>query len=253
MDLIIEENKFEELRIKLNDFFSQIEHTADNFAELLIKAMEEVEIWAKDMKGKIVIHGIQKKEIVVALLQTFADKFEEGKDLFILQVDFIMDKLIDIFVAAARGQLNLAIEISKSCCCVRAPSNKNKGKRILYKDVSEIDAITEDVLQQVKAAIAGRHFTANTFISLVTLVMQFVEKSLNATGPEKKQVAMNVIGKLVQEIPMEDSHREIVLTIVNTTLPKIIDFIISAANGEFDFSKVATMWKSMFPCCFKAQ
>ena len=31
MDLIIEENKFEELRIKLNDFFSQIEHTADNF------------------------------------------------------------------------------------------------------------------------------------------------------------------------------------------------------------------------------
>jgi len=251
MDLIIEENKFEELRIKLNKFFETIEHTADNFTELLVKAMEEVEAWAKDMKGKIIIHGIQKKEIVVALLQTFADKFEEGKDLFILQVDFIMDKLIDIFVAAARGQLNLALEISKSCCCVRAPSTK--GKRILHKDISEIETITEDVFQQVKAAIAGRHFTANTFISLVTLVMQFVEKSLQATGPEKKQIAMNVIHKLILEIPMEDSHRTIVTTIVNTTLPTTIDFIISAANGEFDFSKVASVWKNMFPCCFKAQ
>ena len=252
MDLIIEENKFEELRIKLNKFFEKIEHTADNFTELLVKAMEEVEVWANEMKGKIVIHGIQKKEIVVALLQTFADKFDEGKDLVILQIDFIMDKLIDIFVAAARGQLNLAIEISKSCCCIRAPS-KNKAKRIMPKDISEVEAISDDIFKQVKESIVGRHFTANTFISLVTLVMQFVEKSLNATGPEKKQIAMNVIHKLILEIPMEDSHRTIVTTIVNTTLPTTIDFIISAANGEFDFSKVASVWKNMFPCCFKAQ
>ena len=70
MNLIIEEQTFEELRVKLNDFFTTIEHKAENFAELLVKAMEEVETWSKSMKKKIVIHGIQKKEIVVALLQT---------------------------------------------------------------------------------------------------------------------------------------------------------------------------------------
>lgn len=252
MDLIIEQNKFEELKGNLTEFFQSIEHSADRFADLLVKAMEEVEMWAKEMKDKIVIHGIQKKEIVVALLQTFADKFEEQKDLFVLQVNYVMDKLIDIFVAAARGQLNLAFELSKSCCARPIYRNKNK-KRVLYKDISEIETITENIFQQVKAAISGRIFNASTFISLVTLVMQFVEKSVAVSGPEKKQVAMNVIVKLIGEIPLEEDQKQIIVTIVNTTLPRIIDFIISAANGEFDFSKVQTMWKNMFPCCFKAQ
>ena len=252
MNLVIEQDKFEELRVKLNEYFAHIEHKAENFAELLVKAMEDVEVWAVSMKKKMVIHGIQKKEIVIALMQTFADKFEEGKDLFVLQVDFVMDKLIDIFVAAARGQLHLAMEITKSCCCVRAPKPADKSIR-LGKDISEIDALSLEVLAQVKAAIVGRHFTATTFITLVTLVMQFVEKLVHVTGPEKKQVAINVIKQLVQEIPIEESQRQIIQTIVDTTLPKIIDFIISAANGEFDFTQIATMWKNMFPCCFKAQ
>jgi hypothetical protein len=250
MDLIIEDSKLEELRAKLNDFFATIEDKGENFAELLVKAMEDVETWAKEMKGKIVVHGIQKKEIVEALMRSFADKFREGKDVFVLQLDFVMDKLIDIFVAASKGQLHLALEITKGCCCVRAPK---PAPRKLHKDVSEIDAMSAQVLAQVKQAIVGRTFTATTFITLVTLVMQSVEKVVELSGPEKKQVAINVIKQLVQEIPMSEADKTVVLTIIDTTLPKIIDFIVSAANGEFDFAQIATMWKDMFPCCFKKQ
>lgn len=250
-NLLIENKEFDALFEKLNSFFMQIEHTADNFVDVLVKAMEMVEEWSRGLGEKLKIHGLEKKELVEGLIEKLADKFESGADVVQLHVKYWMDKLIDILVTAAKGQLHFNETIKAGCGPCKKTNSKKVKAHATPKDVGEVDKVIEQVHNEVKNAIVNKQFTASNFIVLVTLVMQVVEKAPQLTGPEKKEVAVKVIKRLILEIPMPGADKEAIGIIVETTLSKTIDFIIAAANGEFDFGKIVEQWKSCFPCCYK--
>jgi hypothetical protein len=247
-DIVIENNVFENILGELNEFFGKIEHGADNFLDVLVKAMELVEAWADSVKKQMVVHGMEKKELVEELMMKMKERFEDAHDAVEAQVKFWMDKLIDILVSAARHKIefNKAIEEIKTNGCMPC---RRLAPVAEPKDVGTVETITEQVHNDIKNAIKNRVFTADNFIVLVTLVMQFMGKFPNLSGQEKKLVAVSVIKRLVMEIPFPEGHKDMIELIIDTSLSKTIDLIISAANGELDISKVVETVKSVFVCC----
>lgn len=247
MNLLIVQEKFDELYAKLESWFQHVDQKAESFLETLIHSMEIVEQWARTLGKNIVIHGMQKKEIVMAMMAKIGDKLVEEKDLFFSHVNTIMDKMIDILVEAAKGNLHFN-EVKERCAALCVPKPQPK---IAVKDVADVEALAKQMHDNIKQSIVDKKFNMTNVVTLVTLVMQMLEQIPALSGPEKKAVAISVIKSLVAEIPIPGVDPATISAIVETSLSKMIDFIISAANGEFDFSKIVEQWKSCFPCCYK--
>lgn len=265
---IAHQELFDELFARFKKAVSTIECKAENFMDFLVIAMEEAEKFSKDIKDKVVLHGLEKKELVEDCLNKFFDEVKEWaqdrkEDWGKLQVelDTLMDKVIDILVQAARGVLDLGERVKDNCsvCCFKKTGAKGakgaksakgtKGHRHAPKDVTDVTALTDKIHEEVKASIVNKKFGANNFVVLVTIVMQVVEKLGNLNGPEKKKVVISVISRLIMEIPMPEGDRDAIKIVVDTTLSKTIDYIIMAANGELDFGAIAEQFKKIFNCC----
>lgn len=245
-NIVADTEVFDELYNKLVAFFQKIDHTADNFVVVLVKSMEIVEEWADSVKNKVKVHGLEKKELVEELMYRIQDKFEDAAEKVEVQVKYWMDKLIDVLVAAAKGNLHFNEELRAKCNgCI---GRKQKGFN--PKDITEIDEVTKTVHEEVKKSIVNKQFTAANFVVLVTLVMQIVEKFPTLSGSDKKVIAVQVIKRLIMEIPMPEGDKAAIELIVETTLSKTIDFIIAAASGEFDFGKLVTQMQALFPCFY---
>lgn len=254
---------FQELYSQFLSEVSDIKCSVDNFMQLLVRAMENVEHYALRIKKTIVIHGLQKKELVQDLILKYYAEFKAWEEVEKLKFEglknhlqVVMDKFIDILVSAAKGQMVFKValeETRKNCITCFGGSTKTIANKPIYKpkDVAEVNALVTSIYDQVRASIVNKQFGMNNIMSLVTIVMQAVGQAVALTGPEKKEVAMQVIRKLIAEIPLPDSERETISAIIEGTVSKAIDFIIMAANGQLDFGKMAEQFKTTFACCFK--
>lgn len=249
MNLLIVQEKFDELYAQLESWFQHIDQKAESFLDTVVHSMEIVEQWSRTLAKDMIIHGMQKKEIVMAMVAKIGDKLAEEKDLFLSHVHTVLDKIIDILVEAAKGNLHFN-EVKERCALLCAkPAPKSSAKSV--KDVADVEALTQQMHDSIKQSIIDKKFGMTNVVTLVTLVMQMLEQIPTLSGPEKKAVAINVIKRLVAEIPIPGVDPATISAVVDTSLSKMIDFIISAANGEFDFTKIVEQWKSCFPCCYK--
>ena len=254
MNLLLTQNTFDKLYDDLNKFASLTEQKAVNFTQILVHAIEIVENWSKSVVLSMVVHGLQKKELVISLMTQFSSKLSDEKDKFEIHVKFFMDKLIDVLISAAKGQLSFnEIKEITTQCCLKSNSKQPKKLKIKSspKDVSEVESIVDQVYDNIKTMIVNKQFNVSSFVMLITMVMQALEQLPQLTGPEKKDVAIKVIKKLILEIPIPGIDSEAAGVIIDTSLNTTIDFIISAANGEFDFGKIITEVKGWFSCCKK--
>jgi len=116
--------------------------------------------------------------------------------------------------------------------------------------ISEI--LFNNCYDQVKSLIEGKNFNLNNWISLVVVVMQCVDKINTIHGEEKKNLAIKVIGKLVEEINFDNENdKNNVLLIVNSSLPSVIDTVVSASNGQLliNVKSIFKKIKKLFSCC----
>ena len=248
----ISQDVFNTLYAKLCSYLNPLDTTLHNFVPLLVKSMEIVHKWAQSLEKSIVVHGLQKKEIVIALMTQLSEKFGEEKDKLVSIEHSIMDKLIDVFVAAQKGQYIFAeIKEEITTCCGTKKANIAKSQR-KQKDAdstpADVQSAVNQVYDSIKAMIISKQFNASSFVTLVTMVMQLLGGLTQLTGPQKKDVAIQVITKLVQEIPIPGIDQETATALINTTLSKMIDFIIAAANGQFNFTQIVEEVKGCFPC-----
>jgi len=79
--------------------------------------------------------------------------------------------------------------------------------------------------------------TPANLIVIATELMQIVEKYKGLTGPQKKMLVINVIKKVVNSQIDSDETKNTLNTIIDLTLPVVIDNLISAMNGEIKFNK----------------
>jgi hypothetical protein len=210
---IVHQEFFDDLYNEFQKTVSKLECTAENFIDFLVKAMENVEQYSRKVKDQIVLHGLEKKELVEDILKRF---FENVKDNLIedyetikVELSALTNKTIDILISASKGHLNFNVEEFGKCGCFATRKKQNK---FIPKDISDVKILTDQVYDKVKGMIKNKEFNANNFIVLVTIVMQVVEQTQNLTGEEKKQLAIRVIKKIVMEIPMQ--NKEIIELII---------------------------------------
>ena len=85
---------------------------------------------------------------------------------------------------------------------------------------------------KLKELVGAREFNAGNWFALLPLAMTLVETSKTLTGSEKKALVIDLLSKLVCEIPMSDGDRAIVKSVISTALPLMIDTIVASSLGE---------------------
>lgn len=125
-----------------------------------------------------------------------------------------------------------------------------ESSNVAAPTVSAAD-LAEQVYDQVRRTFGGRVTAANVVL-LVTLAMTAAEKAAAASGPQKKDLVLAVVNRLVDELAGADDRDSIKLA-VGLLAPGIIDGVVAAAKGQLDLGglvrRAGAGWRRAFPCC----
>ena len=112
-----------------------------------------------------------------------------------------------------------------------------------------IDAV-EHLYSYVKS-VHTENITPINVVSIASELMQLVEKYKGLTGPQKKMLVISVIKKVVNSQVDSLETQSVLYTIIDFTLPIVIDNLVSAINGEIKFNKekVKSFFKKYLCCC----
>jgi len=120
-------------------------------------------------------------------------------------------------------------------------------------EVSLNDPLFEAVYGQVETAIRGEEITPTSIALLIPLCMQAVAKIPQLTGHQKKGFVINLVKKVVGDLEnVSKSDRRAYQSLIEFTLPIMIDSLVDASKGKYDFKKAAENVRSLFSCCRKA-
>lgn len=90
---------------------------------------------------------------------------------------------------------------------------------------------------------------ASNIIILVTLLIKCVENvAKDKKGSYKKDLVLKVLTKVINESKLEPDAKAALMIMVQTTIPIMIDTMISIANQELDLGKIKTNISKCF--CF---
>lgn len=98
--------------------------------------------------------------------------------------------------------------------------------------------------QQFRNWNTNHHLSLETLLSLTTELIPVVEKMLKEEkGVYKKKVLMDTLKLIINDSPLQNSEKQLLLTVLHTTVSTSIDIMISIAKGEIDIGKKIKM------CC----
>lgn len=205
------------------------------------------------------LHGFQKKEMVIDIVKGVVDNMtisDQEKQQIRDCIFPTLDNTVDLFIATAKGYLFLnkakdymtdsCIKCKKSCkeggCfgCKRGKRhNKQFQPRVLEPPIDgngdvDITALSNIVYDQIRGVVTHKKITIANILSIVTLSMQLVQQFALVDGPNKKAIVLNVINRLMDELPVEETDKQAIKILIDTTLNKTIDLIIDIANGKVD-------------------
>jgi|GEM_PF-5982022 len=97
----------------------------------------------------------------------------------------------------------------------------------------------EAIYNKIRESIKDKSITVYDLIPIATNVMQIVQKYPNLSGNEKKKLVVNVIKQLVDDSDIIPQEQEaIALTIIQYTLPHVIDAVVAAYKKNIDLKKI---------------
>ena len=97
---------------------------------------------------------------------------------------------------------------------------------------ASVSTLFHQAYAKLKELVKAKEFNAGNWFSLVPMVMELVEQAVDLHGAQKKALAVDLLSKLVCEIPMSDADRALVKTVISTALPLMIDTIVASSLGE---------------------
>lgn len=106
---------------------------------------------------------------------------------------------------------------------------------------------------KLAAMVANKRFSASNWIALIPMAMEIVETIPNLHGSQKRGVVVDLLVKLISEIPMADEDRAIIMTLVRTALPAIIDTICDGTLGKIAVNIAEQVEEGARKCFAKCQ
>ena len=112
-----------------------------------------------------------------------------------------------------------------------------------------VSARFDNMYTLLKNAIVDKTINASSIMGLVASAMKVVQGFPELIGPEKKDIVINLIRRVISDLPLDELDRENIKMFIDFTLPSVIDNIISATKGNF-FGKIKDKAKSKgWSCC----
>lgn len=178
---------------------------------------------------------------------------EDKRDIMLEVVDkFIKDDIKltgnDAVFASITVENLINIVVDKSLGKTLKSANK---KHLKITDKLSIGSIIESIVNKVSGIINERDYSVRDIVAniaiIVGIVITLVEKYKNLTNVERKNITIIVIKKILTsklEDSDLDSDLKILIEITITTLPDMIDAVVSVAKGKGLKDSVSKM------CCF---
>ena len=115
----------------------------------------------------------------------------------------------------------------------------------------ENDAHVKIVYNQLKAWVEGsQELDASSMVILVTQVIGLIQKEVpeHGKGAYKKDMALTVIKLIIQDSPLDATAKMSLNILLETTVPPMIDAMISIAKQNIDLGKAKKSLASCFGC-----
>jgi len=142
-------------------------------------------------------------------------------------------------------------------------ARKNKQtKSKSDRDLSNQDPIFLACYELLRARIDKKKISADDVVIFAVQGMQVVERYPQLSGPEKKQLVIDLSKQIVSDLKMiDESKRDTINFAIDMVLPTVIDQIIAATRGELDINKIVSkcsagirkLVSSCKGCCKKEQ
>jgi hypothetical protein len=96
----------------------------------------------------------------------------------------------------------------------------------------------------IKDLAVKKNFNEYNYVELIIIAMTTVERFCKGEGAQKKQMVIQVLTKLVDELPITEN----VKNLIKWSMPTIIDGLVAATNGEVAVN-VRKGCGKIFSCC----
>lgn len=117
-----------------------------------------------------------------------------------------------------------------------------------------VDNDASQLYDAIKSAIENpSEITVATFVLLVPKAMELVEAIPNLSGTEKKKLVIDVLARLVADLPIQDEVKATILSFIENQLPTVIDIVVNSSIGEYAINVVEEVEqgaKNCFAKCF---
>lgn len=106
------------------------------------------------------------------------------------------------------------------------------------------------IYNHLKTWVDGtQELNSGSIVVLVTQVISLVQQEIpeHGRGSYKKHVAMSVIKQIVHDSDVDESTKQTLTFLIDTTVPPMIDAMVSIARQEIDLHKLK---KNLMTSCF---
>jgi hypothetical protein len=211
------------LSLQIISTFKNREINASNWMNLVTHVIQCVE-------GVAGLNGGEKKELAIEIVLKSIDglKLPDNQIVRSLLSRDSLDNTIDLLISASKGQidLNKIKKFAVNCILGCIKNNSTYEPEISINNLNSNIDFYQELIEDFKQ----KDINMSNWMSIVTRVMQDVEKLKNLNGPEKKDLAIQITIKIFNKLNIEDPTLKPLFT--HSTLSSVIDTLISVSKNK---------------------
>lgn len=211
------------LSAQIITIFKNREINSSNWMNLVTQVIQCVE-------GVVGFNGGEKKDLAIEIILKSSKNLNLNTDNIVVQKLLSRDSLdntIDLLISVSKGQIDLNKLKKFAVRCIFGCLNKQT-----YEPVISVDNLNSNVdfYHELVEDFKEREINMSNWMSIVTRVMQDVEKVKNLSGPEKKDLVIQITIKIFKKLNIQDETLKPLFT--HSTLSSVIDTLISTSKNK---------------------
>jgi hypothetical protein len=241
-------DKFIELYNVLKSSLSQSLNDAHNISSFVLHAM--VIVW--ENVGDLA--NLQKKDLVMDMIMRLVSEMDVGdndKEVLKNCVVLSLSNLIDVLLVAKKGKMYIkkkVVEVEKKGClsAVGFGGNRNKNIRDVDNGVSPNVVLPDNIdpanilFDQLVMMIQSKTVNVTNIMTVISTAMQLVEQYPALPGDKKKTIVIEIVNKLIAQIPTDDNTRATIQSVADMAMSGMIDLVVGVANGSINIGAIVT-------------
>ena len=112
-----------------------------------------------------------------------------------------------------------------------------------------MDTIINDLYVETKKVFFTKYrsIDANNIILTTVHVMLAVEVIPHLKGPEKKNIVLRVVEKIIADSPLDEQSKKVMDVMQTVTMPVLIDVLVDSTRGGIKLNTLST-WIKRHKC-----